>query len=168
MHNLSVEILAKGDFMGNKLIVFVSLATFILDRVTKLMAKKYLKLKTIDIVPGFFSLRYAENKGAAFSILSTGNEILRKIFLIIIPIIVIVWIVHYILTNDIKDKKLLIGLSLILGGALGNLYDRLFYGRVLDFLDFHISSYHWPTFNLADTFVFLGCVLVLFSKKKSS
>ncbi|MEO2068113.1 MAG: signal peptidase II [Desulfurobacteriaceae bacterium] len=150
-----------------KQVLIISIVSFFLDRLTKFLAGKYLKFKTINIISGFFSLRYAENKGAAFSILSSGNEILRKIFLLAIPIIVAGWIVYYVLTKEIENKRLRWGLGLILGGALGNLYDRIVYGKVVDFLDFYVSSYHWPTFNLADTFVFLGCVLVILSQSKT-
>ena len=143
--------------------LIVAVLSFIVDRVTKLAAEKFLSGKVFPVIPGFFDLRYAENRGAAFSIFSGSNDVVRKVFLLIIPVIIAVWILYYILFKPMNNKLFVLGLGLILGGAIGNLYDRIIYGKVIDFLDFYISSYHWPTFNVADVSVFLGCLLVLFS-----
>jgi signal peptidase II len=144
----------------------VAVLSFIMDRVTKLAAEKFLFGKVFSVIPGFFDLRYAENRGAAFSIFSDSNDVVRKLFLLIIPAIVVVWIFYYILFKSVNNRFFALGLGLILGGAAGNLYDRIVYGKVIDFLDFYITSYHWPTFNVADVSVFLGCFLVVFSYYK--
>jgi signal peptidase II len=143
--------------------LIVAVLSFIVDRVTKLAAEKFLSGKVFPVIPGFFDLRYAENRGAAFSIFSGSNDVVRKVFLLIIPVIIAVWILYYILFKPMNNKLFVLGLGLILGGAIGNLYDRIIYGKVIDFLDFYISFYHWPTFNVADVSVFVGCLLVLFS-----
>ncbi|TCK06290.1 signal peptidase II [Phorcysia thermohydrogeniphila] len=144
-----------------KLFLAAALFSFVLDRVTKFLAVKFLYGKSVTVIPHFFSLRYAENPGAAFSILSSGNEILRKLFLIVIPILIVVVILYYGLFKETKDKLNITGLGLILGGAVGNLYDRILHGKVIDFFDFYIGNYHYPTFNVADTCVFLGCLLLV-------
>ncbi|ADY73502.1 Lipoprotein signal peptidase [Desulfurobacterium thermolithotrophum DSM 11699] len=141
--------------------LIVAFLSFVLDRITKSIAGKFLYGKSISILPGFFNLRYAENKGAAFSIFSSSGDIVRKIFLLFIPAVIIAFILYYILFKSIKSRLFAIGLGLILGGAVGNLYDRVLYGKVIDFLDFYIGPYHWPTFNIADVSVFVGCFLLL-------
>ena len=136
--------------------------SFLTDRFTKFLAFKYLYGKAISVIPGFFELRYAENRGAAFSILSSGNELLRKLFLIVIPILIVLIILYYGLFKETMNRLNTIGLGLILGGATGNLYDRLLHGKVTDFLDFYIGCYHYPTFNLADASVSIGCLLLIY------
>ena len=147
------------------LFFLTSLITFLLDRVTKFLALKELQ-SPFEVIPGFFSLRLAENKGAAFSIFSTGSEPVRVLFLIVVPVIICIYILYYVLKNRLSPKTS-ISLGLIFGGALGNLYDRLINGKVLDFLDFHIGNYHYPTFNVADVAVFFGTVILILSWRKS-
>lgn len=147
----------------------IAVFVFILDRITKILAFNYLKGKVIEVVPGFFRLVYAENKGAAFSLFSSFSGVGRFVFLILVPFIVIVGIVYVLVFKKELSFMEKISLSLILGGAAGNLYDRLVYGKVIDFLDFYIGKYHWPAFNVADIAVFVGTVLLflLYSLKSS-
>jgi signal peptidase II len=145
--------------------LLTSLITFFLDRITKFLALKELN-HPVEVIPGFLSLRLAENRGAAFSIFSTGSEPVRKFFLIVVPLLICIYILYYVLKNRLSPK-ISISLGLIFGGALGNLYDRVFIGKVLDFLDFYIGNYHYPTFNVADVAVFLGTVLLILSWRKS-
>ncbi|RUM91695.1 MAG: signal peptidase II [Thermovibrio sp.] len=145
--------------------LLTSLTTFFFDRVTKFLALKELN-HPVEVIPGFFSLRLAENRGAAFSIFSTGSEPVRKFFLIVVPLLICIYIIYYVLKNRLS-LRISISLGLIFGGALGNLYDRVFSGKVLDFLDFYIGNYHYPTFNVADVAVFLGTVLLILSWRKS-
>ncbi len=144
-----------------KLFLAVALFSFFLDRVTKFLATKFLYGKSVPVIPHFFSLRYAENSGAAFSILSSGNEILRKLFLIVVPLLIVAAILYYGLFKETTAKLNAVGLGLILGGAAGNLYDRILHGRVIDFFDFYIGIYHYPTFNIADACVFVGCLFLI-------
>ncbi|SMO33643.1 signal peptidase II [Balnearium lithotrophicum] len=145
--------------------LLTSLIIFFLDRVTKFLALKELN-HPVEVIPGFFSLRLAENRGAAFSIFSTGSEPVRKFFLIVVPLLICIYILYYVLKNRLSPR-ISISLGLIFGGALGNLYDRVFSGKVLDFLDFYIGNYHYPTFNVADVAVFLGTVALILSWRKS-
>ena len=135
---------------------------FLLDRITKILAVKLFSSPVV-VVPNFFTLRLAENRGAAFSIFSQGNEIVRFFFLILLPILVVGGIFYYLFFSG-KERSSLeaVSFGLIVGGALGNLFDRVFYGKVVDFLDFHFYSYHYPTFNVADVAVFVGCLILLF------
>jgi len=140
--------------------------TFLLDRITKFLAVKEL-YHPVSVIPSLFSLRLAENRGAAFSLFSSGNEVVRKLFLLFIPAAVVLFIFYYAFSRKDLNYKLSISLGLIAGGALGNLYDRIFYGRVVDFIDFHFRNYHYPTFNVADMGVFIGTLLLLVSYRKS-
>ena len=150
-----------------RLIFFVTaLVVFILDRITKVLAVKKLH-GVVSIIPGFFSLRLAENRGAAFSLFSGGNEFLRKLFLIFVPAVVIFVIFYYVLTRKKLSFWVSVALGLMAGGAVGNLYDRILDGRVIDFMDFHFRHYHYPTFNVADVGVFVGTLLLLVFYRKS-
>ncbi len=147
------------------LFIITSLSVFLADRLTKVLAYQNLK-HPIDLVPGMLSLRIAENRGAAFSIFSTGNDVLRKVFLILIPVLICLYIVYYVFKKSVGPKTA-VSLGLILGGALGNLYDRLVSGKVIDFIDFHFKTYHYPTFNVADVSVFLGTLILIVTWRKS-
>jgi len=138
--------------------------SFLADRVTKFLALKFLADCPISVIPGFFSLRLAKNSGAAFSLLSNGNEPLRLVFLVLVPLGVVAYIFYYVFKS--KPSLLLsTSLGLIAGGALGNLYDRILNGKVVDFFDFYFKSLHYPTFNVADVCVFLGTLMLILFKK---
>ncbi len=143
-----------------KTFLITALISFLIDRLTKVWALKELSLSSKPIIPGLFQLRYAENKGAAFSIFSSSPEPLRVFFLLVLPTLIVFFVLYYGLFK-VKDRLTSVALGLILGGALGNIYDRLFYGKVVDFLDFFFRNYHYPTFNFADVFVFFGVSLLL-------
>ena len=111
---------------------------------------------SIMIIKDFFYITYVRNMGAAWSIFSG-----ERLGLIIVSLIIICFIVYYILKNKPKDRLEKIGYAMILGGAFGNLFDRIIYGYVIDFLDFYIFNYDYPIFNLADSFIFVGVVLLV-------
>ena len=148
-----------------KEIFIISLIILILDQISKIIVNMYIKLNSsILIIRNFFYLRNVYNEGAAFSILE-GNRLL----FIIIGLISI-----YLIYSFIKDfnnnKRNIIVFGLLLGGILGNLLDRIFLGYVRDFLDFYIFNYNFPVFNIADSAIFIGVVLLLMSmvKEKSN
>ena len=144
----------------------VAFVTFLLDRVTKILAVKELH-HPVDLIPSFLTLRFVENRGAAFSLFAGSSETVRKLFLLVIPVAVVLAVFYYAFTRRDLSLRLSVALGLIAGGALGNLYDRFLRGSVTDFIDFHLGSYHYPTFNVADVGVFLGTVLLIFSFRKS-
>jgi signal peptidase II len=108
---------------------------------------------------GFFNLVLAYNAGAAFSFLSDADGWQRWFFTAIAAGASA--LIVYLLRKHADDKFFCIALSLILGGALGNLWDRITLGHVVDFLDFYIGVYHWPAFNVADSAIFLGAMLLI-------
>ncbi len=138
-------------------IFIVSLILTIIDQLSKVIVIKYLTIgHSIKLIPNFFYLTYTHNTGAAFSIL-TG----KRLFLIMIVIIIIILLFNYLKKNTPQSKISKIAFSLVIGGALGNLIDRLIRGYVVDFLDFKIIGYNFPIFNLADIFVTIGIFLLL-------
>lgn len=132
----------------------------ILDQLTKIWVMNDMELyQSISVLP-FFNLTYVHNYGAAFSFLSDAGGWQRWFFTVIaltVSIVILMW-----LKQSKKEQVLLpCAFSLILGGALGNLYDRLVYGYVVDFLDFFLGNWHWPAFNLADSAIFIGAALLI-------
>lgn len=129
---------------------------FILDIISKNIIKINLNLyESIEVIPNFFKLTYVINDGAAFSILKG-----KQLFLIILSIVFLLLIIQYINKEKLNNYKL-IYYSLLTGGLLGNLFDRIIYKGVIDFLDFKILSYSAPIFNLADTFIVISVFLII-------
>lgn len=139
------------------IIIIISIILLCIDQISKLLVVNLLtKTNSITIIKNFFYLTYINNDGAAFSIL-----VGKRIFLILIAVLVIVMLIRYIKKNNIQNKLELVSLALIIGGSLGNLMDRLVRGYVIDFLDFKLFNYNFPIFNLADTFIVIGVFLLL-------
>lgn len=139
------------------IIIIISIILLCIDQISKLLVVNLLtKTNSITIIKNFFYLTYINNDGAAFSIL-----VGKRIFLILIALLVIVMLIRYIKKNNIQNKLELVSISLIIGGSLGNLMDRLVRGYVIDFLDFKLFNYNFPIFNLADTFIVIGVFLLL-------
>jgi len=113
---------------------------------------------SIEVAP-FFNLVLVFNRGAAFSFLSSASGWQRGLF-IGIAIVASVWVIHM-LRKYPNQMLFCLALSLILGGAIGNVVDRVLFGAVIDFLDFHAAGYHWPAFNLADSAITCGAVLLI-------
>lgn len=150
----------------------ISLTIVILDLITKSLAQTYLSGKTVSVIPGLFDLVLVWNTGAAFGILGQAPELIRKVVLVGSSTIAAIITTIYAIKKHTQLSKLeIISLGLIAGGALGNLYDRLFLGAVRDFLDFYIKDHHWPAFNIADASISVGIgiflFLELFYKKKT-
>ena len=140
----------------------ISLVIVLLDQLAKLLVVRSMRPgQNIPIVPGFFDLTFVLNPGAAFSLFATLPEWIRNPFFILISVGAAVLIVAY-RSRYLRENRLAsVSLALILGGAIGNLIDRLRYGVVVDFLDAHIHQYHWPIFNVADSAISVGVTLLL-------
>jgi signal peptidase II len=142
----------------------ISAVIFALDRITKqIIESRVSVMDTHTVIPGFFDIVHARNRGAAFSMFADSTSPWRPFFLIGMSLAALV-LVAVILRNTAKlDRPTAIGLSLILGGALGNVFDRIVSGAVTDFLDFYIGALHWPAFNVADSAIVIGSGLLLIS-----
>ena len=152
----------KDRFIKFWIVVF---SVFFTDLLTKELAEKYLYNKVIPVIPHFFNLVLVWNRGMAFGMLANAPQFLRFLTLILATLIIIVITILYAYKNKDKISTLqFYSLALITGGALGNLYDRIFLGKVRDFLDFYIGNYHWPAFNIADASITIGVVLFVFNE----
>lgn len=133
----------------------------LMDQVTKYMVVQKLPLyKRVEVIQGFFNLTHVRNTGGAFGIFGGEKEGIGSILFIVVSVIAVGAIL--ILFTKVKEheKNLALAFSLILGGAIGNLIDRFRYGEVIDFLDFYLSTYHWPAFNVADSAICIGIGLM--------
>ena len=143
-------------------LVSIAAAVVLLDQVTKIIVQRRFFLgESIPVIDGFFNLTYVRNSGAAFSFLASGDPAWVIPFFIITTLIVSVGIVYYHRKTDPAQRLHRLGLSLVLGGAVGNLIDRLVHQSVVDFLDFYAGTYHWPAFNVADSAITTGVGLIL-------
>jgi len=114
--------------------------------------------RTVEVTP-FFNLVLTYNPGAAFSLFAQGSGWQRPFFIGVAAVAAVV--ILYLLRRHWRDTLFGVALSLILGGALGNLWDRVALGHVVDFLDFHAAGWHWPAFNLADSAISVGAALLV-------
>jgi signal peptidase II len=130
-----------------------------LDFVSKDLANHYLKITTLKIFP-FLNLTLVHNSGAAFGLLAEASGWQTEVFIIIAGVISVLMLVWLMMLQP-NSRVMSIAISLILGGALGNLYDRIVAGRVTDFIDLHYHELHWPVFNIADSGVTVGVFLLM-------
>jgi signal peptidase II len=149
----------------------------VLDQITKLLAHQYLRdSAAVEIIPNFFSLSYSLNPGGLFGSFRDWGGPVRFVLLTLLPVVAMVLIATYLARTKALDRPTLLGLGLILGGAGGNLIDRLIRGEVIDFLDVYVApsrladwlvarfgTAHWPTFNIADSSIVIGASLLLLS-----
>jgi len=140
----------------------LALLVVLLDRWTKRAVAAHIAMYThIQIIPGFFRITHTENTGAAFSLFADSPSHWKTAMLIGFSLIAMI-IVSVLLWKQTRTLSLTgIALSLILGGAVGNLWDRVASGRVVDFLLFYVKSYQWPVFNLADSAIVVGASLLV-------
>jgi signal peptidase II len=142
----------------------IAATVFALDRLTKQIIEAHISAFDIHpVIPGFFDIIHARNRGAAFSLFADSTSAWRPVFLIGLSLVALVLVAGILRNASRLDKATAIGLSLILGGAMGNVFDRIVSGAVTDFLDFYIGDLHWPAFNLADSAIVIGSGLLLLS-----
>jgi signal peptidase II len=145
-----------------KLAVPIAAAVVLLDQVTKLWVQQHMVLYTTrPVIPDFFNIVYVLNRGAAFGFLNRSDIAWQTYFFFAATALAVMIILHLLRLARNEDKLLIIGLGCILGGAIGNLIDRIKTGEVVDFLDFYWKSFHWPAFNVADIAIFLGSLGLL-------
>jgi signal peptidase II len=144
----------------------IALIILVLDQLTKWSALSNLQMGIPEYVLPFMNWLLLFNPGAAFSFLAQGSGWQRWFFTILglIACIYIIWL----LRKSQNDKLLCVALSLILGGALGNVLDRIMFGAVVDFIDLHYANWHWPAFNLADSAICIGAALIILGELRKS
>src|SRR5271156_13821 len=151
--------------------LLIVLFVVVLDRWTKHLAAQHIRLYAhIEMIPGFFRLTHTENTGAAFSLFADSPAPWKTGLLIGFSVVALVVVSVLLWRNHHTQFATGVGLSLIMGGALGNLWDRLARGRVVDFLLVYVKQYQWPVFNLADSAIVVGAGLlileILFAKSQ--
>lgn len=149
-------IIDSGDFMLRTSLI-ITLICVLIDQIVKIIIMSFMGINSsVILIPNFFSLTYVENDGAAWSIFS-GN----RLFLIAISIVALILVYWYFLKNrDMKNFEM-INYSILIGGIMGNLLDRIKFGRVIDYLDFKIFGYNFPVFNFADICIVISVILLL-------
>lgn len=151
-----------GSGMNRARFFFVALGVFVLDRWSKILVETMLPLHQSKVlIPGFLDLFHTRNTGVAFGFFANSNSSWVPQLLTLISALALVVIFIFSLRNPAGSLKLHWGLMLVFGGAAGNLYDRIQYGFVIDFIEAYYRSYHWPTFNIADTSISTGIGLLM-------
>ena len=134
-----------------------ALAVVALDQISKIvLAYNIPKYASVPVIKGFFNLVHVRNRGMAFGLMNRPGHGFKLYFLIAATLGAIVLLLFWFRKMKDEDHNITIGISLILGGAVGNLIDRIRLGEVIDFLDFYVGSYHWPAFNVADAAITIG------------
>lgn len=140
-------------------LLLISFAIVALDQITKAFMRKNMVLFMQKYVNEYWNWTLAYNQGAAFSLFAKEGG-WQRIFFGVLASVVSIALVFYILNR--KYSKLVgVAISFILGGAVGNLVDRVIFGKVTDFIDWHYINYHWPAFNIADSFISIGVTLLI-------
>ena len=129
--------------------------------IKRIIAHTFYLGESVEVIPGFFSLTYILNPGAAFGLFSSWDPSLRLPFLLISSVLALGFIGYLYFGALCKKTLSAIGLPLIAAGAIANLYERVTAGAVVDYLDFYINGYHWPAFNVADASISVGVALIL-------
>ncbi len=146
----------KNKYLWSGSIIAVIL---VLDQITKYIIRTRVNLHSIiPVVPGFFNITHVRNRGAAFGILATAPESWRNGFFIVVTIIAVGVIAA--LIRKTRESLPVAAFSLIAGGAVGNLVDRVRFGEVVDFIQWYVKSYYWPSFNVADSAITVGVTLL--------
>jgi len=142
--------------------LLIAIIVLLLDRIAKWAVASNIALHdSIVVIPGFFRLTHVQNTGAAFGLFADSSAQWKVGALVSFSILALVVVSALLWKNGHSFSTTTIGLSLILGGAMGNLWDRMMSGRVVDFLDFYVGSYHWPAFNIADSAIVIGALLLI-------
>jgi signal peptidase II len=141
----------------------IALFVVVLDRLSKWTIAHRLTLHdSIPVIPGFFRITHTENRGAAFGLFAESPSEWQVALLIVFSVVALLIVSSLLWKNSPSLNTTGIGLALILGGAIGNLWDRLVSGHVVDFLLFYVGSYQWPVFNFADSAIVVGAGLLVF------
>lgn len=150
--------------MKRNIIIFIlgAAAVIALDQITKTaITSRFLLHESYAVLDGFFNLVYVMNPGAAFGFLAGASAAFRYIFFTGITAVAILLIIYYLVKNQHGSTITVVSLTLIFGGAVGNLIDRIRFGAVVDFLDFYLGTFHWPAFNVADSAITVGAILMI-------
>jgi signal peptidase II len=149
--------------MGQRYLPFAAaVLVFVLDRITKAAIRGHLSpWEAVNVIPGLFNIVHTENPGIAFGLLADLANPWRSILLIGLAILVLAIISGVLLRAGAQNMLLRMGLALVMGGAVGNLFDRIVHGTVTDFVEVHMGEHYFPAFNVADSAITIGACLLL-------
>ncbi|MDR5736486.1 signal peptidase II [Caballeronia sp. LZ019] len=161
---MATKTMAKQTSSSGSLAPWLGIALIVIlfDQLTKIAVQKVFAYGEPHALAPFFNLLLVYNRGAAFSFLAAAGGWQRWAFTALG--VVAAAVICYLLKKNATQRLFCAALSLIMGGAIGNVIDRLAYGHVIDFLDFHVNAWHWPAFNLADTAITIGAALLIFDE----
>jgi signal peptidase II len=135
---------------------------FAADRITKSVIEARVSfLDTYTVIPGFFDIVHSSNRGVAFGLFNDSQSEWRTLLLVAAAVAAVVMVTVMLVRSSALDRRTAWALALVLGGAMGNVYDRIVWGRVTDFLAFYLGSYQWPAFNVADSAIVIGSGLLM-------
>lgn len=160
----------SGSVWRNLVLALLTGSVILSDQLTKLYIMQTMRLhESIPVVPNLFSLTYIRNPGAAFGLLAGSSNAFRMVFFGLTSLFALVLLGSILYRMPESEWMGRLSVSSILGGAVGNLIDRMRYGEVIDFLDVYVNDYHWPAFNVADSAITVGVVFLvihfMFEKK---
>ena len=139
---------------------FIVCSIVLIDQISKIFIHQSMDLyQSVTIIPSLLDFTYIRNEGIAFGINFEGS----RIFFIVFPIVITFYLISLLRDKEFQSSSSQISLLLIIGGAIGNITDRIFRGYVVDFIDFHINGVHWYVFNIADSSVTIGLLFLLYS-----
>lgn len=147
--------------------LFLSLGLLLLDQWSKHWVMANMALGESWVLSAYLSMTHVHNPGAAFSLLA-DDVFWQKTLLLSVSVLLSLALAIWMYRTPTTERLKLVALSLILGGALGNLYDRISLSKVVDFIDLHYNDWYWPVFNLADTWIVLGVILLLIADSKKT
>ena len=151
------------------LLLLPAMVVIALDQISKfIIANTIVKYGSVTVIQAFFNLVHVRNRGLAFGLMNLSGQTYEYYIFVAATVCAIALLLFWFKKMKDEDSKITLGLSLILGGAVGNFIDRIRLGEVIDFLDFYIGSYHWPAFNVADSAITIGilwlALITLFQK----
>lgn len=144
-------------------LAFIAGLVVVLDQITKIVILKTMLLNdSIPVLPGFFSLTHIHNPGGAFGFLAGQSPDIRRMVFLFVSFVALCLLFYLYSVTPRSNSLLATGFAMIIGGAAGNLFDRVRFGKVVDFLDFYVGNLHWPAFNVADSAISIGMGIFVF------
>lgn len=149
--------------------VTISPVLIVIDQITKFFIDAKMTIhQSIEVIGGLFNITYVRNPGSAFGFLASSSAQFRSVFYLLVTLLAVGLILYYVAKSEEGDDLTPLSLSLILSGAIGNMIDRIRFGEVIDFLDVYIGSQHWPAFNVADSAISVGAVILIMAIYRQS